>query len=105
MKFQSFLFAAIAFCGTGYGAESVTKPQTAMEFYHLNPNHPLYKLLKKFFKEVKPCSKVSRVWRLITGKGMFLPGDHLRHYLYLCVEDMAKELNWTKEKIVQEVSA
>jgi len=105
MKLRSLLFCFIAIFCTGYASESSLKPQTAIEFYRLNPNHTRSKLLKKIFKEVKPRSKISRMWRLLTGKGLFLPADHLRHYLYLCVEDMARELNWTPEKIYQEVYA
>lgn len=106
MKFKSLLCVVIALCCSGLRAEHPIKPQTALEFCNLYPTHPQSILLKKIFTEVKPRSKISKFWRtFVTGEGLFLPNDHLRHYFYLCVKDMAKELNWDKQKIHQEVAA
>ncbi len=77
------------------------KAQSALEYCLVNPNHESCKRIKRIFKELSR-SKVSRIWRLITGKGMFLPGDHLRHFLYMCSENIGKELNWDQAKIDEE---
>ena len=92
-------FSAFSLC---HAANEQLKAQSVLEYCSTNPNHKNCKLIKKIFKELKPRSKIVRIWRLIIGKGMFLPDDHLRHYLNMCSEEIGEELNWSKEKIHDE---
>lgn len=111
MKLRAlFLVSMATFCGSYAGAPTKhsvdVKPQSVMEFYQLNPTHERCKLLSKIFEEAKPRPKIVNLWRIfVTGQGIILPNDHLRHYFYMCAGDIGQELGWSSTKIEQEVNA
>lgn len=78
------------------------KAQSVLEYCHSNPNHERCKLIEQIFNEVKPRSKISRIWRFVSGKAMFLPQDFMRHYFLISCQDIGKELNWDDQKIYGE---
>jgi hypothetical protein len=101
MKYISIILLVL-FSTVSLANTEQPKPQSVHEFCQMNPNHERSKLIATIFKDIKPCSKVSRWWRIFTGKRMFLPVDFQRHYFLISCEDIGQELNWDKEKIDEE---
>jgi hypothetical protein len=97
----SFLVSPFSFATEPEQAQ-IAKDLSALEYCHANPDHKPCKEIHKILDWVKPCPTISRIWKFVRGKGMFLPDDHMRHFFFSYCKEIGNELNWDEKRIYEE---